>query len=153
MITTKPKPTPPTPLGGNTVRDAHYARENRAMDEMATLAKNDSSGLAADIFMAFVVEAAVFVLRTEHGRGGVVTPYVARARAHYVTITTKAREALGDERFDEMYKRRVAEHNARTRSDLDRANGATYAFVLPTFNPDGTHEPLGPKDFPWATGW
>lgn len=30
------------------------------------------------------------------------------------------------------------------------SQGRFYTRVVPSFNDDGTHEPLGPRDFPWG---
>ena len=34
--------------------------------------------------------------------------------------------------------------------NLDNSKGALFSWVLPKFHDDGTHEPWGPRDYPWA---
>lgn len=43
-----------------------------------------------------------------------------------------------------------ATHNSCARANLDNSNGLFGGFVLPVFNADGTHEPWGERDVPWA---
>lgn len=75
------------------------------------------------------------------------TPEEVRAR--YVALRRDLEAALGD-RFQEHHGRARDSHNGCARTNLDNSKGHLYCFVLPRFNPDGTHEPIGPRDFPWA---
>lgn len=43
-----------------------------------------------------------------------------------------------------------AEHNECARANLDATQGKCYTCVLPDFNADGTHGPVGPQDVPWG---
>jgi len=52
--------------------------------------------------------------------------------------------------FEEAYDHAKAEHNDCARANLDSSKGTLFDWVLPKFSPDGTHEPWGPKDVPWA---
>jgi len=63
-------------------------------------------------------------------------------------MRAKAEEAL-DENFAEWYKASKKSHNDCARANLGDS-GVLFAFVLPEFHADGTHEPLGPRDVPWG---
>jgi len=134
------------------IKDAHYAREDGMINMLAGMAQTAPTlGLpfAARMLAHAVVKAAEHVLRLEHGMKGVVTPDVARARVQYTKALAAARNALkGD--FDANYAECLKTHNECARANLDTSKGCSYTYVVPAFNDDGTHAPLGPKDFPWA---
>lgn len=130
------------------IKDAHYAREDRASADLATLAKMGVP-FAVQMLTYNVVHAAEHALRIEHGARGEATPDVLRAREQFTKTLAAARDALGD-KFDASYATSVSEHNECARRNLDNSNGLVYAFIIPAFEADGTHAPLGPKDFPWA---
>lgn len=69
--------------------------------------------------------------------------------AEYVEHRKEMREALG-EKFEEVYREAKKTHNECERANLDNSEGHLFAYVLPEFRDDGSHEPLGPRDFPWA---
>ena len=130
------------------IKDAHYDREDHMTNTLVGMVQ---MGLpfGARMLAHAVVKAAEHVLRLEHGMGGVVTPDVARARVQYTKTLTAARNALkGD--FDAHYADCVKTHNECARANLDNSKGCSYTYVVPAFNDDGTHPPIGPKDFPWA---
>lgn len=136
------------PVLTGAIKDAHYAREDHMTNTLVGMVQ---MGLpfGERMLAHAVVKAAEHVLRLEHGRGGVVTPDVARAKGQYTKALTAARNALkGD--FDALYAECVKTHNECARSNLDNSKGRSYTYVVPAFNDDGTHAPLGPKDFPWA---
>lgn len=47
------------------------------------------------------------------------------------------------------YEEAKKSHNECARSNLDDSNGLLFCYVLPIFNPDGSHEPWGERDVPW----
>lgn len=69
-------------------------------------------------------------------------------RTRYVRLRRKIAEVLGDE-FDSAYEAAKRTHNECERTNLDNSDGRLFCYVLPKFNADGTHDPLGPRDFPW----
>lgn len=134
------------------IKEVHYAQENHALEQVAMMARMDPNGFAAGLLAHFVAKAACHVLLIEHDNKGEVTPDVVRARGQYTKALMKGCEVLGS-KFDALYTAKIAEHNAGARMTLDQSNGTTRsitAYVIPAFEADGTHAPIGPKDFPWA---
>ena len=134
------------------VKGAHYAQEDHALEQVAMMARMDPNGFAAGLLAHFVAKAACHVLLLEHDSNGEVTPDVVRAREQFTKALMKGCEVLGS-KFDALYTAKIAEHNAGARMTLDQSNGTTRsitAYVIPAFEADGTHAPIGPKDFPWA---
>ena len=128
------------------------AQEDNALEQVAMMAKMDPNGFAGSLLAHFVAKAACHVLVMEHDSKGAVTKNVTRARERFTHALMKGCEVLGS-KFDALYAAQVAEHNAGARSDLDQSNGTSrsiMAYVIPAFEADGTHAPIGPKDFPWA---
>jgi hypothetical protein len=124
-------------------KNACYARESAVMNDLAQMV--GFNPMARLMLAEFVVKAAENVLRVEH-RG---SPGDAAAeRAQYAKALKKARDTLGSD-FDALYAECLKEHNEGARCGLDSSNGTLFCFVLPKFNPDGTHDPVGPKDQPW----
>ena len=149
-----PKPAPPAPPMDfiQAVKDVHYAQEDNALEQVAMMARMDPNGFAGSLLAHFVVKAAVHVLLMEHDSAGAVTKDVLRARDQYTKALMKGCEVLGS-KFDALYTAKIAEHNAGARMTLDQSNGTTRsitAYIVPAFEADGTHPPIGPKDFPWA---
>lgn len=146
---------PPEGLTDNfieAIKGAHYAQEDYALEQVAMAARMDPNGFAGGLLAHFVAKAAVHVLLMEHDSKGAVTPDVLRARSQYTKALMKGCEVLGA-KFDALYTAKIAEHNTGARSTLDQSNGttrSTTAYVIPAFEADGTHAPIGPKDFPWA---
>jgi hypothetical protein len=70
------------------------------------------------------------------------------AKQEYADKRRKAREVIGDA-FDEMLARQRATHNSCARANLDNSEGRLFSFVLPEFDDDGSHAPMGPRDTPW----
>jgi len=48
-----------------------------------------------------------------------------------------------------LLERVRSSENECARSNLDSSNGVLFSFVLPKFEPDGSHEPWGERDVPW----
>lgn len=74
---------------------------------------------------------------------------LAELQQEYAEMRQEIRKGCG-ERFDALYERNKASHNECARANLDNCEGRIYSYVLPKFNEDGTHEPWGEKDVPWA---
>ena len=70
-------------------------------------------------------------------------------RTRYVSARQKVRAKFGD-RFVALYKQAQDGHNECARINLDNSNGLLYCYVVPVFRDDGTHEPWGERDVPWA---
>jgi len=150
--------------GHNTIRDFHYENEDRAYAGLnEAVAMGMSLGGGPDDFMrqtvAYTVyKAAEHVLRIEdHARlnpqvdSVALAEDVSIAKNQYVKALTAARKTLGAD-FDLLYEKARLEGNECTRLNLDSHNGILYCYVVPKFYDDGTHEPLGPRDFPWGQG-
>jgi len=99
-----------------------------------------------------LVELEESIIRSEwNAVCGVVDPYADLEGdvAVYVKLRARAREVLKDQ-FDVLYQHRRQSHNECARKNLDKSEGRLFSFVLPVFNEDGTHEPWGERDVPWA---
>ena len=66
----------------------------------------------------------------------------------YVEMRKKIKAALG-QKFEEIYQQARKTHNECACANLISSKGTIYSYVLPKFNDDGSHEPLGSRDFPW----
>ena len=77
-------------------------------------------------------------------------PYVSLpdARQEYAEMRRKGQEAIGDA-FDGLIVQQRTSHNSCARANLDNTDGSSFSFVLPEFNDDGTHPPVGERDVPW----
>lgn len=107
-----------------------------------------------DDFMAGVAVQHLFELEQQIIRNEISKkpdPYETpeESIAEYVEHRAEMKEALG-EKFEAIYNEAKATHNECERANLDNSKGLLFCFVLPKFNDDGTHEPIGPRDFPWA---
>lgn len=69
----------------------------------------------------------------------------------YVEARTKAEAKYGLDALKLMMERAREEHNECARSNLDNNEGRTYSWVLPEFESDGSHGPVGDRDVPWGT--
>lgn len=105
--------------------------------------------------MAFheLVEQEEMIIRGEwdrdHGQEDEAIPYEPeQERQLYVEMRGKLKPLAN---FDEWYNRSKNSHNECARANLDNSKGNLYCWVLPKFNDDGTHEPLGEHDGPWGT--
>ena len=72
-------------------------------------------------------------------------------KARYVRLRAKTKAALGAD-FEAIYQESRKSHNECARSNLDNFKGNLYTWVLPVFHDDGSHEPCGERDYPWALG-
>ena len=70
-----------------------------------------------------------------------------RERARYAKMRAELEKVEG---WREHYDEAKANHNKCERHNLDNTRGRLFCFVLPEFHSDGTHEPWGPRDVPWA---
>jgi hypothetical protein len=70
-------------------------------------------------------------------------------RERYVGMRKVLKEKLGKD-FDSFYGPVAQGHNDCARMNLDNSKGMIYCYVLPRFNDDGSHGPVGDKDYPWA---
>lgn len=69
-------------------------------------------------------------------------------RAKYVSMRAKLKVAITS--FDEAHDLVRKNHNKCERRNLDNSEGHLFCFVLPKFNDDGSHEPVGERDVPWG---
>lgn len=69
-------------------------------------------------------------------------------KEQFVQMRKELKEKLG-ERFESMMEVARKDHNDCARSNLDNNDGKMYCFVLPEFEDDGSHGPVGEKDVPW----
>jgi hypothetical protein len=96
-----------------------------------------------------LLEVEVEIIREEHNLSIGQKPDrytdLVEERKNYAEMRAKL-EAKG---FHDAYEQAKVTHNECARHNLDSSNGRMYNYVLPKFNPDGTHEPWGPRDVPW----
>ena len=141
--------TPPTSAEDSfigAIKDTYYDQQDRVLSGIAIMAKMDLDGFVGGRMLAhFVVKAQEHILRVGDAEPG----DAARARTQYTKALTEARRVLGS-LFDSHYRDCLADHNKCARETLDRSNGTLHSYVIPRFNDDGTHDPLGPSDFPWG---
>jgi hypothetical protein len=145
-----PKSTQPPADFVQAIKDIHYAQEDGALESvlaMGPMLDAMMGGHGTSLIVHFVVKAAEHVLQVEDGGKGDPAD-VARAREQYTKTLTRVRKALGG-KFDALYSKKLKEHNECGRANLDSSKGTMYCYVIPRFNDDGTHDPLGPRDFPW----
>lgn len=71
------------------------------------------------------------------------------ATKRYVEARIQAEKKLGKKNLVSALDKARFEHNECARANLDSSNGMLFCYVLPNFNSDGTHGPVGPKDVPW----
>ena len=128
-----------------------YELDLALVDQMALMFAEGGGGMGGFLTQTLlypVVEAAKNVLVLEHLRGHREQAEVARARKAYSDIVTRVREALGAD-YEALLGARLAEQNAEARAELDGSDGRALSYVIPRFNDDGTHDAVGPRDFPW----
>jgi hypothetical protein len=145
------------------IRDIQYTNEDRVCTDLnKAVSMGMSLGGGPDDFMRQMVaflayKAAEHVLRIEDGARRNPNGDPARhakdvdlAKNQYVKALLNAKNTLGTD-FDRLYEMVRQENNENSRVCLEQSNGMMYYYVVPKFNDDGTHDPLGPRDFPWAT--
>jgi len=96
------------------------------------------------------------ILREEWNRdNGLQDPYddIDGNIAWYKTMREKLAEIWDEKLVEETLVEWRIPHNDMARGSLDQTNGSGWVFVLPKFNKDGTHPPLGPRDKPWSNEW
>lgn len=69
-------------------------------------------------------------------------------RKKYADMRSRLKSKV--ENFEEALAQARASHNECERANLDNSKGHLFCFVLPKFNDDGTHDPVGERDVPWA---
>lgn len=165
MRKTKKTPTP-TPATTNlaglftVLRDESLANE-RALSGMLNAAvgggMGDLFGMGAMIqsLAAYaVVQSAEKILRIEDAirlnpEHKTLSDDLCVVREHFTATLVDARRSLGPD-FDRLYEESRREHNDCARANLNCSKGTMYTYVVPRFNDDGTHDPVGPRDFPWG---
>lgn len=70
-----------------------------------------------------------------------------RERARYAKMRAELEKVEG---WREHYDQSKGSHNECARHNLDNSKGHLFSFVLPEFHSDGSHEPWGERDVPWA---
>jgi hypothetical protein len=142
---------------GAVIRDEYLAQERQTYDgfnEMVAMGGPDAAFLRPIVAYS-VVSAAEQVLSIEDAfrltpaRRKRIEEDLKLVRKHYTRTLTEARKTLGAA-FNRLYETQRREHNEAARMNLNSSNGMLYCYVVPKFNDDGTHEPLGPRDFPWG---
>lgn len=93
------------------------------------------------------------ILEEWHKRVGRPNIYARGTEAieEYQKVRAELQELAG-EQFAQHYEAQKASHNSCARTNLDNTDGHIFSYVLPKFNPDGTHEPWGDRDVPWNAG-
>lgn len=107
------------------------------------------SDFMAGVAVQNLLELEEQIIRHEIDKEPDVFETPAEVIAEYVEHRKEMKDSLGA-RFEEVYQAAKAEHNACERENLDNSEGELFCYVLPVFRDDGTHEPIGPRDFPWA---
>lgn len=105
----------------------------------------------AKMAVQYLLEAEEEIIQAEWDLArGKPDPYtnLDEARQQYASMRKKARQSLGN-RFKELMARIKQSHNSCARANLDNSDGHLFAFVLPEFHDDGSHEPVGERDVPW----
>lgn len=142
------QPTVAIHIDPEELKNLHYENESRALDGMLKYAKLAPGRFTNALLVQAVIHAAGQVLRIENGG---TAQDINRARAEYTKTLKKVKDAVGPE-YDELYAQGVRESNECSRENLKNSDGRMYCYVIPAFNDDGTHAPLGPRDFPWNQG-
>lgn len=130
-------------------------REDNFLDQMLSMAGTGSHGFDSlgipDFGAAMAIESLVkqeeMILRMEYP--SVHPKHHAEEMARYVTMRQKIEKTLGAS-FNQHYERGRESHNKCARLNLDSHKGFVYTWVLPKFNADGTHDPVGDRDFPFG---
>lgn len=145
-------------LVAKTIQDLAYAQEDSVNETFAAIFSNPmmsammgGSAFAGQLVAFSVYQAAEHVLMIEDGvrlYPQIPSSDVERAKLQYRKALASARKTLGKD-FDALYEAVRLEHNENARFNLDQSKGMMNAYVVPKFNDDGTHDPLGPRDFPW----
>lgn len=136
------------------IRRASMDAESQVFDMFLSAHQSGFEGFAAEMILQSVIQSAVHILRTEwylaFHEG--VEEHRERWRAElaeYLEVFSRqfrtAMDALGAG-FGDAWDVAVAEHNDCSRQNIE---GGAYAYVIPRFNEDGSHEPVGPKDGPY----
>lgn len=161
MTKRKSKKTPPAPFTLNvTTQDIIQASEaqhdNLSAALLGALGAGDAmGGFAAMLALESLIHLEEEILKFElhelnEGYPVMKDPTVLpRSRQRYTKLRAQLEQQLGAD-FGAQYATARAGHNECARANLDSTNGGIYTVVLPLFNQDGTHDPLGPKDFAWS---
>ena len=112
---------------------------------------DDGSPFGLMMAVQRIIQLEEEIIRIEYNKQqGKEDPYedVRDSIETYRRLRKKAEESLAD--FPEDYENSRRVHNECARNNLDNSKGFLACYVLPKFNPDGTHEPWGEKDVPWG---
>ena len=105
----------------------------------------------AQMAIQYLLEIEEEIIQAEWDASrGKPDPYtdLGKSRQQYAEMRRKARQSLGG-RFDELMAGVKESHNSCARANLDNSDGRLFAFVLPEFHDDGSHDPVGERDVPW----
>jgi hypothetical protein len=127
--------------------------ENKARaDEMVRVYLDPTSEL--DDFQRAVgcqllLEVEQEIIHEEHNLslGKTPDPYtnLEEERVRYVGL----RSLIEGTHLFRIYDEVKRSSNECARFNLDSSDGWIFNYVIPTFYPDGSHDPWGPKDVPW----
>lgn len=137
----------------NGIAASYYEREDAVLDQMLSLVGTGTGVMiggddfALVLVMQGLIEREMHILHAEYPE---VKPDEREfAMNRYAEARAKVEAKVGKD-FDEAYQSARQTHNGCARYNLDQFEGKLYDWVLPKFNPDGTHDPLGDRDFPWG---
>lgn len=128
---------------------------------MAGVGMSGAFGMfATGMMLQGLLETARHILRTEwslaHDSPEALAKWpdppaaqLAELKATFATMYAQAKMTLGKQ-FQALWERHVAEANVCERNNLNNSKGKFYCYIVPKFNDDGTHDPVGEKDGPWA---
>ena len=110
-------------------------------------------GFCASMAFHHLIELEENIIRDEHhkmmkGKFDDLSTHDEDLKEHEEVWNT-LKEQFG-EKFAIFYNEAFQTHNECERHNLDSSNGHLYCYVLPKFNPDGSHDPWGERDVPWA---
>lgn len=146
------------------IKDYAQKQEDAVLDQMLSMAGGmpgmppgmggifgEIGGFANAMVCQSLLKREEGIIRAEwyESRGVNSIESSAEAIDRYVVARAKAEKQLGKEALEAQLAQARAEHNECARINLNNSNGMLYCYVLPDFNPDGTHGPVGPKDIPW----
>lgn len=100
------------------------------------------------VVVSIMVELEESIMRWEV-HGGDEYETLESLKERYTRMRADLTSKLGDE-FEETYAAVKGAHNECARANLESSDGFLACYVLPKFNPDGTHEAWGDRDFPWG---
>lgn len=142
------------------VVDQNLANQEGMFDAMLEGATQDDSpygddqrGFFAQMAFHSLVRQEESIIRMEwneeRGRKDEFTT-LDRERERLVEMRKRAlAKCESKDQFEKLMAQARAGHNECARANLDNSDGRLFSYVLPKFNDDGTHEPVGERDVPW----